>query len=219
MIISVLNDNIPHEGYRNGWGLSLFIESGGLKILFDTGPDGEILKYNAEKMGIDIDSVDFIFISHNHWDHTGGLGAIKNRNVRVYVPQISEEMEKAGFRQIKLDTWHNITDDIISTGSIENPKIPEQSLVIRESSRIFLFVGCSHPGIWKIVKNVYARYGKLFFIMGGFHSPPLSDIRDLMEYTEYIGPCHCSGDETKGFFKNNYPERYIEIMTGKVLKF
>ena len=54
------------------WGQSLLIEVDGLKILFDTGPSRHILE-NAEKLGIELSTIDKIVLSHGHYDHTGGL--------------------------------------------------------------------------------------------------------------------------------------------------
>ncbi|TAL63737.1 MAG: MBL fold metallo-hydrolase, partial [Bacteroidetes bacterium] len=53
-------------------GLSLFIEFDKRKILFDTG-QSDLFIQNAEKMGIDLSQVDYLVISHGHFDHGGGL--------------------------------------------------------------------------------------------------------------------------------------------------
>jgi 7,8-dihydropterin-6-yl-methyl-4-(beta-D-ribofuranosyl)aminobenzene 5'-phosphate synthase len=48
----------------------------GRKILFDTGAKGAVLFQNMAKTGISVESVDEVFISHAHWDHTGGLAEL-----------------------------------------------------------------------------------------------------------------------------------------------
>ncbi len=53
-------------------GLSLYIEFAGRKILFDTGQTGEFLP-NARKLGKNVADVDYIVISHGHYDHSGGV--------------------------------------------------------------------------------------------------------------------------------------------------
>jgi 7,8-dihydropterin-6-yl-methyl-4-(beta-D-ribofuranosyl)aminobenzene 5'-phosphate synthase len=55
------------------WGYSALIEVDGRKILFDTGSRPETVLMNAQEMGIDLSDVQDVFLSHNHWDHVGGL--------------------------------------------------------------------------------------------------------------------------------------------------
>lgn len=67
-------------------GLSLYVETARHKLLFDLGPDKTLLK-NAEKLGIGLDEVDTVVISHGHYDHGGALAAFLevNRTAKVYV--------------------------------------------------------------------------------------------------------------------------------------
>ena len=53
-------------------GLSLYLEVDGLKILFDTGQSGKFIE-NAKKLNIDLNKLDYIIISHGHYDHANGL--------------------------------------------------------------------------------------------------------------------------------------------------
>lgn len=53
-------------------GFSGYIEDGGLKILYDTGYSDVFIK-NAEKMGLDLTAIDYLILSHGHYDHTGGV--------------------------------------------------------------------------------------------------------------------------------------------------
>jgi 7,8-dihydropterin-6-yl-methyl-4-(beta-D-ribofuranosyl)aminobenzene 5'-phosphate synthase len=72
--LSVLVDNntLTDRYFSGEPGLSFFIETGGKKILFDTGYSGLFLA-NAGKMGISLRELDGVVLSHGHLDHSGGL--------------------------------------------------------------------------------------------------------------------------------------------------
>ncbi len=75
---------------RNKHGLSFFIQAkigdDKVTVLMDTGPSPEALLYNADMMGINLENVDVIVLSHGHYDHTGGLHeALKQVKKRVPV--------------------------------------------------------------------------------------------------------------------------------------
>jgi 7,8-dihydropterin-6-yl-methyl-4-(beta-D-ribofuranosyl)aminobenzene 5'-phosphate synthase len=42
-------------------------------ILFDVGPYGDVWLANAERLAVDLSSIDVLFLSHWHWDHSGGI--------------------------------------------------------------------------------------------------------------------------------------------------
>ena len=73
--ITDIVDNRAADGFVAEHGLSLLIEHGDERILFDTGA-GAALRPNAAKLGIDLDGVTRIVLSHSHNDHTGGLGGL-----------------------------------------------------------------------------------------------------------------------------------------------
>lgn len=68
-------------------GLSMLLEHGGKRLLFDTAQSG-ILTKNLALLGIQPDSIDALVLSHGHYDHTGGLKAFlqhRSKPVDVYI--------------------------------------------------------------------------------------------------------------------------------------
>ena len=81
--ITDIVDNRAADGFTAEHGLSLLIEHGDERILFDTGA-GAVLQPNAAKLGVDLNCVTRIVLSHSHNDHTGGLGGLAS-NCPIYV--------------------------------------------------------------------------------------------------------------------------------------
>ncbi|MBN2560103.1 MAG: MBL fold metallo-hydrolase [Phycisphaerae bacterium] len=85
--ITVLVENTARgRGLLAEHGLALWIEADGRKILFDTG-QGMALAHNAQLLGVDLNAVDDVILSHGHYDHTGGLDSALegSRKPNLYV--------------------------------------------------------------------------------------------------------------------------------------
>ena len=83
--IICLSDNLAPSGsgYWAEHGLSFYIESGGMKVLYDTGQSGDVLLHNALLAGVNLSGLDFIVLSHGHYDHSGGLLKVLKMNEGV----------------------------------------------------------------------------------------------------------------------------------------
>jgi len=85
MEIRVLVENVVYnQGLYGEHGLSFLVKEGGVKILFDTGQTDNIIK-NMAALKETIEDIDYIVLSHGHYDHTGGLKYIleKNKTAKV----------------------------------------------------------------------------------------------------------------------------------------
>jgi 7,8-dihydropterin-6-yl-methyl-4-(beta-D-ribofuranosyl)aminobenzene 5'-phosphate synthase len=70
--VTILVDNLAEPGLLAEHGFAAWIEVSGRRVLFDTG-QGAALAENAEKLGVDLGTVDTLVLSHGHYDHTGGV--------------------------------------------------------------------------------------------------------------------------------------------------
>lgn len=74
-------------------GLSFLVETGDKRILFDCSA-GKAARKNAEKMHVSLKDVDYVVLSHSHYDHAGGYPDMVSHGVRaplVTGPQFFEE--------------------------------------------------------------------------------------------------------------------------------
>ncbi|MDD5156212.1 MAG: MBL fold metallo-hydrolase, partial [Candidatus Omnitrophica bacterium] len=126
------------KNLHTGWGVSFLIDD---KILFDTGEKGHWLIENMDNLGVDVAGIEAVVISHDHWDHTGGLWEIlkEKRGLKVYsCPGFSKEFkEKAKELQAQLIEAAKLTEiapNIFITGEIpgayHGKYMPEQAVVL-----------------------------------------------------------------------------------------
>ncbi len=192
--ITILYDNETIvEGVRAGWGFSCLVERGGKKLLFDTGWDGDLLIANAERLGVDLGSVDTVFISHRHWDHMGGLARVLTvmDRPRVFAPASLSSKLKAEIAQravlVEVSGEVSVAAGLTSTGEL-GEETKEQSLVIVVPGGLAVLTGCAHPGL----KNILAwarKRGEPKVVIGGFHG--FAEIDELAAL-EQVVPGHCT---------------------------
>jgi len=71
--ITTLSENTAGRGNLLAeWGLSILLETEKTSVLLDTGSSISAV-HNVDTLGIDLNKIDRIVLSHGHYDHTGGL--------------------------------------------------------------------------------------------------------------------------------------------------
>lgn len=107
MKVTVLLENTAARGdMLVEHGLSLYIETGSRRLLFDMGQSGRFAE-NAGTLGVDLTAVELAVLSHGHYDHGGGLETFldRNRTAPVYLSRYAFEPHYHGAdRYIGLDT-------------------------------------------------------------------------------------------------------------------
>lgn len=135
MIIKTLVEDTPiNSDLKTEHGLSLYIETKNHKILFDTGASDLFLK-NAEKLNVDIASIDTVIISHGHYDHGGGLSSFLNKNPKAKVYIHNKAFEKHYSKRLN----KNVEDIGINPDIKKNPQIilVKESYYIDEELELF----------------------------------------------------------------------------------
>ncbi len=103
--ITVLVTNLagdPHEG-SGEWGYSALVEVDGHKIVYDTGATPNVALANAKLLKMNLSDVDEVILSHNHWDHVGGLMSLRNELKTANPKALSRAHVGAGIFEPRLN--------------------------------------------------------------------------------------------------------------------
>ena len=104
-------------------------------------------------------------------------------------------------------------------------ELKELSLAVDTPDGMVLVVGCSHPGIERIVEAAVAINPKIHLIAGGFHLVAAPDdviarvttsLKDKFK-VENIAPGHCTGEPTFAALKKAFGDRYLYAGLGTSL--
>jgi len=140
--LTTLCENTAAEvGFLAEWGWSILVQVSDKTVLFDTGTSSVAVR-NADRLGIDLHSIDKIVLSHAHSDHTGGLREVLRRTGEVEIvahpgiwdlkykrrsaeekaeyngiPFAKEELEKFASFNMTKEPVH-ISENILTTGEI-----------------------------------------------------------------------------------------------------
>lgn len=72
-VIALMDNKLTeHKALIAEHGLSLFVQYGDYRLLFDCGSGSNPL-YNAHRLGVDLKNLDAVIISHSHYDHAAGF--------------------------------------------------------------------------------------------------------------------------------------------------
>lgn len=87
-IINLVENELGDSGCEAAHGLSFYVETDNHKLLFDSSPS-EVVLQNAQKLGVNLATVDTVILSHGHYDHSGGILPFVEINPRakIYMQQ------------------------------------------------------------------------------------------------------------------------------------
>jgi len=215
MKLTIIYDNEVYKkdiGLKSDWGFSCLIETKDETILFDTGARGEILLDNMEKLRINSEGISKIVISHEHWDHNGGLKALSPLVNEVELYRLADKSPSENMHLVSVESSCEITEGIYATGRLKGSPVDEQSLILHGNNGWYVLVGCSHPGVEEIL-NVAKQYGGIVGLVGGLHG---FNNFSILERLDFICPCHCT--KHKREIKELHPQTYTEGGVGRVIE-
>lgn len=164
-VTTLVENTVNLGGLQAEHGLAFLIRAGGRRFLFDTGQT-DLLVRNARQMGLPLEGLSGIALSHGHYDHTGGLAAVTSPRTRIFLhpaaaqPKFALEADgktrSIGMRPESLavvqraeTAWHSIAwtakpievmDGIWVTG-----EIPGKTAFEKTGGRFYLDAACIRP--------------------------------------------------------------------------
>ena len=177
-------------------GVAYLIKADDTTILMDVGfnknkEHPSPLLHNMQTLGVSPDSIDFIFFSHLHLDHVGGMREQKNRQfslsqgevplpeIPVYAPvAISPSPWNPAPRVKVIKGPEALSPGVASIGVIPRNLFLmgytlENSLAINVAGKgIVLVIGCGHQKIERIIERTRQLFDEpIYGIIGGLHYP------------------------------------------------
>jgi 7,8-dihydropterin-6-yl-methyl-4-(beta-D-ribofuranosyl)aminobenzene 5'-phosphate synthase len=191
-VMPLVDARSTHDGLITQSGVSYLVEADGVRLLFDLGHNAERetpspLEQNAATLGVNLEALDAVVISHRHFDHVGGLAAQLAHSftlpaavpaqdgVPVYLP---EPLHHPTADTRLVEGPQRIAPGVATIGPIARALFflgwtPEQALAANVAGKgIVLIIGCGHQGVRRIVERAGALFDEpLYGIIGGLHLP------------------------------------------------
>ena len=121
-------------------GLSLYIEIDEIKILFDTGQSGDFIK-NADKLKIDLNNLNYVILSHGHYDHSGGFRKLVENTKNSFKLIVGNRFFNEKYKLLESDEYkfngNYFDEEFINQNNISTEYIDQDSFNITENVILF----------------------------------------------------------------------------------
>lgn len=233
--IRVVYDNTSARAdVQEDWGFAAVVSVGERRILFDSGTKPGLFLENLKKVGVEAKSIEKVIISHQHQDHRNGIYALHPLNpgmaihfLKTFEPAAWTAAEKIAMKPVAIgDGPVELLPGVWTTGRVAGEP-DEQALVVETPKGIVVMVGCSHPGVVKMVEAAEQQRGKDFvrLLLGGFHmfrqdaAQIGAQILELRrQKVQQIRPAHCTGELAHSLFEKEWGASYGKAGAGNVIR-
>ncbi len=230
----VYDNQSVQSGLKADWGFSCLVQGYEQTVLFDTGAGGRLLLTNLDALGIQVQEIDVVVLSHQHSDHTAGLASLLDLNpdITVYCPasfsaSFTRAAERLGATVVRVDHPFSICPGVTMASPLPGGSVKELGLLLETAGGPVLITGCAHPGIVQMVESATTLAGRpLVAVLGGFHLYQKSGrsvdavIAQLKELgVRQCGPSHCTGAGAVARFAEAFGSDFIRMGVGAVVQF
>jgi len=190
-ILPMVNWHTRDDSLKGEPGVSYLIKTDNNTILFDVGFNQQNespspLEHNMQQLGVTLESIDTVFLSHAHLDHSGGQQWVGNNTFSIGREQVN--LSDKDIYAATHTTYPNSTVKVIPDATVIAPgvaslgtisrqlllgRIEEQALVINvEGKGIVIVVGCGHQTVPKILTRANQVFGEnIYGLVGDLHYP------------------------------------------------
>jgi len=190
-ILPLVNWNTAHDRFKGEAGVSYLIKTDSQTLLFDVGFNAKNespspLQHNMKQLGIALNDIDSLFLSHHHLDHSGGQQWVNKNTISLGTQQV-DLTGKTIYAPTPIQ-YPNTQVKVIPDASVIGPglasigaisrqlfmgRIEEQALAINvEGKGLVLIVGCGHQTLPKILQRTQQVFDEpIYGLVGDLHYP------------------------------------------------
>lgn len=241
-ILPLYEEAAVDDSYEQGHGVAYLLTTDTATILLDLGDNPQQtepapLEANMAQAGVTAADIDLIVNSHNHPDHTGGLGAVGLEAWGETAVLAAQPLTVASSEARVAEVPQIIAPGMASLGGMPfvqafpfwlwQPLGWEQALVVNIAGEgLVVITGCGHPTVEAIVTRAEALFGEpVVGIVGGLHYQGLS-AAELTPHINFlatrplqlVAPSpHDTDEPALAAFADAFPDAYQTVQVGELI--